>query len=115
VVPLCKDGCVPYGFLGKYQGFNAKGLVAPEVAEQLFQMLLSHELTSDRMADALVEQVATAFSFQSAKDGMQLLERVPRLSKTQVARLVQSITDNDQVSRAIGVPERIRALVARIG
>jgi hypothetical protein len=112
VVPLCKE-TVPHGFLGKYQGFQAKGLQAPDVAEELFQMLLEHQLTSDRMADALVENMANSRSFQTSRDAMPLLERVPKLNKTQVARLVQSITENDQVANAIRIPERIRSLASR--
>ena len=38
VIPLCKE-TAPHGFLGEYQGFLAKGLQAPDVAEQLFQIL----------------------------------------------------------------------------
>jgi hypothetical protein len=114
VIPLCKE-TAPHGFLGKYQGFPAKGLQAPEVAEQLFQILLSHSLTSGRMADALVENMAQAGSFQAARDAMPLLERLPKLTPTQVARLMQSVTDNDQVAKAIRVPERISALISRLG
>jgi hypothetical protein len=114
VVPLCKES-VPHGFLGKYQGFQAKGLEPGDVAERIFQILLAHELTADRLADALVDNVALANNFKSAKGAMTLLERVPHLTQTRVARLVQSITDNKQVGDSIGVPERIRALVARLG
>jgi nucleoside 2-deoxyribosyltransferase len=112
VIPLCKEA-VPHGFLGKYQGFLAKGLQAAEVAEQLFQILLNHPLAAGRMADALVENMAQASSFQAARDAMPLLERLPKLTPTQVAKLMQSITDNDQAANAIRVPERIRALVSR--
>lgn len=114
VIPLCKE-TTPHGFLGKYQGFAAKGLQAPEVAEQLFQILLNHSLTSGRMADALVENMAQAGSFQAARDAMPLLERLPKLTPTQAARLMQSVTDNHQVAKAIRVPERISALISRIG
>lgn len=114
VVPLCKES-VPHGFLGKYQGFQAKGLQAPDVAEKLFQMLLEHPLTSERMADALVENIATSRSFKTSREAMPLLQRVPKLTKTQVARLVQSITENDQVANVTGMPDRIRHLVSRIG
>jgi len=114
VVPLCKES-VPHGFLRKYQGFQARGLSAPDVAEQLFQILLEHPLTAERMADALVENMASAWSFQAARDAMPLLERVPKVTQTQTAKLLQSITDNDQVGRAINIPERIRAFVSRVG
>jgi|SRR5579863_5034477 len=114
VVPLCKES-VPHGFLGKYQGFQAKGLLAADVAEQLFQILLEHPLSQDRMADTLVDGMATAKSFQFARDIMPLLERVPKLTQPQIARLVQSITENGQVGNAGRIPERIRALAVRVG
>jgi TIR domain-containing protein len=111
VVPLCKES-VPHGFLGRYQGFKAQGLNAVDVATQVFEILLVHALSAERMADALVEGVASAWSFQGAMDAMALLERVPKLTEAQVARLVQSITNNEQVGNAFGVPDRIRALVS---
>jgi hypothetical protein len=113
VVPLCKES-TPHGFLGKYQGFKAKGLQAPDVADQLFDILLDHPLAAERMADALVDRMANSWSFQTSREAMTLLEKLPKLTQPQVAKLVQSITDNDQVAKAIGVPERIRALVTRV-
>ena len=112
VVPLCKDS-VPHGFLGKYQGFNAKGLSTADVADQLFQILRQHPLSAERIIDSLVENVATAISFQAARNAMDLLEKIPRLTQAQVTRLLQSINENDQVGKAIRVPERINALISR--
>ncbi len=114
VVPLCKDA-LPHGFLGKYQGFKTKGLVPPEVAEQLVDILIGHPQSAERMADALVERMATSKNWDTSKRTMTLLEKATRLSNSQVARLVQSIDANSQVSGAISVPDRIRKLVSRIG
>ncbi len=114
VVPLCKEA-IPHGFLGKYQGFQTKGLLPAVVAEQLVDILIGHPLSADRMADALVERMATSKNWDTSRRTMTLLEKAVRLNNSQVAKLVQAIEANSQVSGANRVPERIRALVSRIG
>ncbi len=114
VVPLCKEA-IPHGFLGKFQGFQTRGLLPSAVAEQLVEILIGHSQSADRMADALVERMATAKNWDTAKRTIALLEKLGRLNNFQVAKLVQSIEANSQVSGALRVPDRIRALVSRMG
>jgi TIR domain len=114
VVPL-RTGADPYGFLGKYQGLPAKGLEVRDVAEKLADILIGHNLTAQRMADALVERLATSNTYENSKDAMRVLERLSHLNTSQVARLVESIDANDQVRDSFGVPGRIRNLVSKIG
>jgi hypothetical protein len=114
VVPLCKEA-IPHGFLGKYQGFQAQGLMASVVAEKLFEVLIIHPLSAQRMADTLVERMSTSGSWDNSKRTITLLERLPSLNGAQVAKLVQSAEENSEVREAIRVPERIQRLVERIG
>lgn len=114
VVPICKDA-IPHGFLGKYQGFKAQGLAPSAVAEKLIDILVGHSLTAQRMADALVERMATSRSWDISKRTVALLEKVRRLNESHVAKLVQSTENNSQVRDAFGVAERIQQLVTRIG
>ena len=114
IVPLCSE-TTPHGFLGKYQSLATKGLLAPAVAEQLFNVLLSHSLTSQRVADALVDRMATSGSFAVSRRTITLLEKLTRLNDSQVARLVQSTETNRQVREVDGVPFRVQRLVARVG
>lgn len=114
IVPLCSE-TIPYGFLSKYQRLPTKGLLAPVVAEQLFNVLLSHSLTSQRMTDALVDRMANSPSFAISRRTMTLLEKLPRLNDTQVAKLVQSTEANRQVREVDGIPFRIQRLVAGVG
>jgi TIR domain len=114
VIPVRK-GADPHGFLGKYQGLQTKGMVVPDVAEALFDILLGHTLTAQRMSDALVERLAASSSFENAREAMTMLERLPNLNSSQVAKLVASIDANKQVRDAIRVPERIRKLVEKVG
>jgi hypothetical protein len=114
VVPICKDA-IPHGFLGKYQGFKTQGLVPSVVAEKLANILVEHPLTTQRMTDALVERMVASGSWEDSKRTMALLEKVPRLNESQVAKLVQSAEDNSEVRSAFSVPDRIQSLVTRIG
>jgi len=114
IVPLCSD-TIPHGFLGKYQRLPTKGLLAPAVAEQLFNVLLPHPLTSQRMTDALVDRMANSGSFAISRRTMTLLEKLPRLNDSQIAKLVQSTESNRQVREAEGIPFRIQRLVTRVG
>jgi hypothetical protein len=114
IVPLCVE-VTPHGFLGKYQSAKIKGLVAPQVAEELFQILIEHPQSSERMSDALVDRMVTSPSFDTSRETIGLLQKAQRLNNSQVAKLVQSIESNSQVGNAIRVPDRIRALVSKIG
>lgn len=114
VIPL-RAGADPHGFLGKYQGLQAGGVAFPTLAERIVDILIQNPQSSQRMADALVERLASAWTYETAKRAIALLEQVPRLNTPQVARLVRAIDDNDQVRDAFGVPARIQNLVARQG
>jgi hypothetical protein len=107
VIPLRK-GADPHGFLAKYQGLQTKGLDVPNVAGDLFGILIEHNLTAQRMADALVERLTTSDTYANAQAATALLERLPRLNTSQIAKLVGSIDSNRQARDAVQVPERIR-------
>jgi hypothetical protein len=40
VIPIIR-GLTPYGFIGKYQGLQANGMTVPQVAEQVFGILVA--------------------------------------------------------------------------
>lgn len=115
VLPLCKDAVIPHGFLGKYQGCKAQGLLTSAVAEQVYNLLLANELTSQRMIDAVVDRMVTSSSFDTTRRTMKLLEKLPRLSDSQVAKLVQASESNSQIFNADGITYRIQRLIKQVG
>lgn len=114
VVPL-RAGADPHGFLGKYQGIQVQGVAAPEIAKKLVEVLVRNPVSSPRLCDVLIERLEKSGSWDSSKRTIGILELAPRLNRSQVARLIRTIDENSEVSDAFGVPERIRALVGRIG
>ena len=115
VIPL-RAGADPHGFLGKYQALTIiKGGAASDAALRVFEILAKNDQSRARMADALIECLRSSGTYERSKKTMSLVERIPSLNRGQVARLVQTIDENSQIKDAYGVPERIKALVSRIG
>lgn len=114
VVPLML-GADPHGFMGKLQGLQTKGLTAAAIGEQMAEIFIKHDQTSQRMTEALVERLVRSKNWDSSKRTIGLLEKASHLNTSQAGRLLDSIEGNSEVKDAFGVPERIRALVAKNG
>lgn len=112
VVPL-RVGSDPHGFLGKYQGLQTKGSDASVIARQLFEILLKNDIAGPRIADSLIERLASSTSWASAKATTAQLVQVKAISTSQAGRLLRALDSNTEVSHAIGVPEQIRALISQ--
>lgn len=114
VVPL-RAGADPHGFLGKHQGLLIRGVKPADIASELFAILIRHELSSARMADAVIERLTKATSWERAKQATALIEQVAVLNRGQVAKLAQAPEVNEEVAGAFTVPDRIQALISRAG
>lgn len=112
VVPL-RVGADPYGFLGKYQGIQTKGSNATTIAQQVIETLIKNDSTAFRLIDSLIERLARSNSYSSAKKTMSLINKTKRVSTAQAGKLLSALENNSEVSDASGVPEQIRALIAR--
>ncbi|MCK4906438.1 MAG: toll/interleukin-1 receptor domain-containing protein [Spirochaetes bacterium] len=53
VIPLIYD-LDPYGFFNKYQGINIKGKRKVEIAEKIFKILLSDDITGSKLTEILI-------------------------------------------------------------
>lgn len=114
VVPI-RAGADPHGFLAKYQGMKAKDQTAESLGEEMLAALLRNDQSASRMTDALIDRLTTVNSWDGARRTLSMLERVSKLNRSQAARLVSTIDLNPEVRDAHGVPNRIGALVARVG
>ena len=112
VVPI-RVGLDPYGFIGKYQGFQGAERNANDVAKRLVDILVGHELTRDVLSRTMARKLADASSFQEAKDALTYLERFDVLDKKSLNFIDKSIERNGQVKGAYGVPERIKRLLQK--
>lgn len=114
VVPL-RAGADPHGFMGKYQGIPASAVEPGLLAKQVFDALIAHTLSTERITEAMVERTIKSNSYAEAHRHVALLEKAPRLTQLQITRLIEALTHNDQLSGAWGVRVKIQELAKRIG
>ncbi|MDB5190295.1 MAG: hypothetical protein JWN49_621 [Parcubacteria group bacterium] len=117
VVPLTTEAS-PHGFLGKIQALKIKDLPASEVANKIVDILLKNTSSSPRMTEALVDSLVNSASWDASRRIMTVLEKVPALNQTQIARLITASEENIDVKQAFmghsTVPERIQLLIERL-
>lgn len=65
------------------------------------------------MADVVISLFENSGSFASAKSRIGFVEQLKVWDKTYSSRLVKAVEKNDQVSGSWGVPEQVKALVAK--
>ncbi len=112
VVPV-RCGADPYGLFGKHQAVRADLVKLAETAPKIADIIGQQEHLKLRFTEATVDAVATAYSFQNAKDGMKRLSELRNnLSDAQIVRLLEAVRDNSQVREAHGVPSQIRTIAA---
>jgi hypothetical protein len=109
IVPLAR-GCMPYGFMGRYQALKCAEADAGELARQMAEILIANPLTSARLAESLIENLERSDSFLEAKANMALVNRIKTWTPPMLRRL-EGCVKNYQVSHAFGVPEAIKRIL----
>lgn len=88
VVPIIR-GLDPYGFIGKYQGLQASGKTVPQVAGEVFSILVYSPKTRGRMLTCLVDTTLQSAQEDEALEKLRRLESVPDLPVAYLERLRQ--------------------------
>lgn len=104
-------GQEPYGFIGKFQGFNGHGKEASEIARELFDTYRLNKQTQTRMAGAIVRMFERSHSFAIAKYNVGLLEDLEYWEPEFSIRIKKATEENGQIESSWGVPERVTALI----
>lgn len=106
IVPL-GVGADPHGFIGKYQCMRAReDEDAQAVARRLFDLLIQHEKTAERMlpviAMGIVKRYARSRSFDNARENFDQVKKIPKEYWTpELAEIVERApAENTQVAYA---------------
>jgi hypothetical protein len=113
VIPV-RLGLNPYGFMARYQGCSGVGKNPPELARELVSILANHQLTSMKMANALVHSFEGSSSFAEAKIRASNLSLVQRWTDSLVERARRALKENDQIGKAWGVPNIVEGILSRM-
>lgn len=114
VIPV-RIGIDPYGFIGKYQAIQGLSRDVPDVCDEIVTLLLKKPVIESKITEALVKKLARSGSWADAKKNMDYLERCQHLRPEMVKLLQKAIGENSQVRDSWRVPDRINALIKRIG
>ncbi len=86
IIPIRK-GKDPYGFIGKYQGFQAEGKNIGEVAEGIFTVLITHEKTKLIMIEVLSDLLLRSPLATTAKKWLDLIIKIENIPISMVKKL----------------------------
>lgn len=103
----------PYGFIGRYQGFNGAGKAPWALANELGVAYRKNKETSAGMASPTVAVFEQSGSFDSAKARIGYLEELTTWDAGLRDRVAEAAKQNDQISGSWGVPARVDALLKK--
>ena len=106
-------GADPYGFIGRFQAFNAARKSAAQIARELFDSYRKDKQTQPKMASVLLSLFEQSSSFAEAKSRIEYLEGLESWEPTFAARLRNAAASNSQISGSWGVPERVNVLAKK--
>lgn len=86
----------------------------PELAKELVSILANHQLTSMKMANALVHSFEVSSSFAEAKTRASNLSLVQRWTDGLIERVRRALKENDQVERAWGVSNIVESILSKV-
>lgn len=103
----------PYGFIAKYQALNGEGKTPVQLAADVLDVLISHELTASRMAVPTIKAFVDSFSYDNARTNLARLQKVHPSAWTPdlVASVRAALSENSQLRD--GVESRARPLGPR--
>lgn len=93
VIPVIKD-LDPYGFIGKYQGFLARGKTVSEVARGVFDILVAAEKTRSKVLNSLVDTAAAAELPEIAISRLEVLDTLEEIPPAYLRRFREGAGEN---------------------
>jgi hypothetical protein len=113
VVPIIR-GLDPFGFIGKFQGFQAGGKTVSQVAEGVFHILAASAKTRPRMLTCLVDVTLQSPGHEEALEKLEAMESVSDLPAPYLER-VRDGAATAGAFRAGAARERLNELLLKRG
>jgi len=114
VIPI-RRGIDPYGFIGKYQGLQAKDRTVSQVASAIFEIVLSNPKTRTKMLDCMVSQFLVSGTLDDAKHWLELLGKAGNLPERHGEKLRESFSSNDIISKSDTIRKAANILLKKHG
>lgn len=99
VIPIRKE-MDPYGFIGKFQGFQANNKTIGEVAEGIFRILSSHDKTRSKLINKLSDLLLMSNNEKEAVSRIEAIKKIDNFPEEKIETLRSGITDNKNLKNA---------------
>jgi len=96
IIPIRKE-LDPYGFIGKYQGFQALGKNVDQVAEAIFLIISKNPKTRNRIISCLVDLLLLSNNKKEALERINALKKINDLPKERIIQMKTIFTENNNL------------------
>jgi len=96
IIPIRKE-LDPYGFIGKYQGFQAVGKNVGQVAKGIFEIISSNSKTKTKYLNTLVELILLSNTANQGVERLEALKKIKDLRLEKVEYLQDKIVENENL------------------
>lgn len=96
IIPI-RRSLDPYGFIGKYQGFQAVGKNIGQVAEGIFDIISSNAKTKTKYLNTLVELILLSNSAGQGVERLKALRKIKDLPREKIEYLQDKIVENQNL------------------
>ena len=93
VIPI-NSGVDPYGFIGKWQAIKTEGKSRIQVANAIFNVICTNDITRGGYLEKLINLIIGAKSPEEALQFMDVLERISSVEKKYIDTLYSHYRDN---------------------
>ncbi|MBC3764625.1 toll/interleukin-1 receptor domain-containing protein [Neptunicella marina] len=112
VIPIRK-GQDPYGFIGKYQGIQAKGKTIGEVAEAVFKTLVKSPKTRNKILVALSGAIANATTSEEAIEKVLIFNSLDGVPSEILENLKQQVVDNSRLTESKEFVDNLNMMLSK--
>jgi hypothetical protein len=107
IIPVRRD-LDPYGFIGKYQGIQAKGKNIGEVAEAIFNIISTHEKTKSLYISNIVDLLLLSNNINDIRNRINSINKIDNFPIEKAKQIHEGITENKNFNK----PETLKLINA---
>lgn len=93
VIPIRK-GLDPYGFIGKFQGYQSQNKKIHEVGESIFQIISKNPKTKNKYLNIICELFLMSNSFEDGLNRIKIINKIDNISSDKVKQIHTRIIEN---------------------
>jgi len=112
VIPI-RRGLDPYGFIGKYQGIQAKGKNIGQVAEAIFDTLVKSPKTKNKMLLAISGSIVNATSPEEAIEKIEIIKSLDSVPEDILENLKSQVSENKLLTESLDFINQLNVMLTK--